>query len=210
MAFLSEAQLETALLEQLGGLGYACASDEVIGPDGKQPEREAHDEVVLKARLTAAVARLNPALPAEAQADAVRRLTQSELPNLLEENRRIHRLLTEGADVEYYAEDGTLTAGKVRLADFERPTSNDWLAVQQFTVMASRAAHRLYLVIKNHPLAGQQTHRVCSVSMVPAPESAPADTASGALCPAARECHGMSATALQVTPRLEAELRCWP
>ncbi|MEZ5737997.1 MAG: hypothetical protein R3E68_00130 [Burkholderiaceae bacterium] len=40
------------------------------------------------------------------------------MPNLLEENRRIHRLLTEGADVEYYAEDGTLTAGKVRLMDF--------------------------------------------------------------------------------------------
>ncbi len=147
MAFLSEAQLETALLEQLGGLGYACASDEVIGPDGKQPEREAHDEVVLTARLTAAVARLNPALPAEAQADAVRRLTQSELPNLLEENRRIHRLLTEGADVEYYAEDGTLTAGKVRLIDFERPASNDWLAVQQFTVLAGQAMRRPDVVV---------------------------------------------------------------
>jgi hypothetical protein len=31
MAFLSEAQLETALLEQLAGLGYACASDESMG-----------------------------------------------------------------------------------------------------------------------------------------------------------------------------------
>lgn len=35
MAFLSEAQLETALLEQLAGLGYACASDHRIGPDGR-------------------------------------------------------------------------------------------------------------------------------------------------------------------------------
>jgi type I restriction enzyme, R subunit len=147
MAFLSEAQLETALLEQLAGLGFACASDEVIGPDGKQPEREAYDEVVLKARLTAAVARLNPALPPEAQADAVRRLTQSELPNLLEENRRIHHLLTEGADVEYYAEDGTLTAGKVRLIDFARPANNDWLAVQQFTVVAGQAKRRPDVVV---------------------------------------------------------------
>ncbi len=147
MAFLSEAQLETALLTQLAGLGYACASDEVIGPDGKQPERSAYDEVVLKARLTAAVARLNPALPPEAQADAVRRLTQSELPKLLEENRRIHRLLTEGADVEYYAEDGTLTARKVRLIDFERPANNDWLAVQQFTVVAGQAKRRPDVVV---------------------------------------------------------------
>jgi type I restriction enzyme R subunit len=155
MAFLSEAQLETALLEQLASLGYACASDDLIGPDGKQPERSAYDEVVLKARLSAAVARLNPALPAEAQADAMRRLTQSELPNLLEENRRIHRLLTEGADVEYYAEDGTLTAGKVRLIDFERPVNNDWLAVQQFTVVAGQARRRpdVVLFVNGLPLA---------------------------------------------------------
>ncbi|MEZ5660428.1 MAG: type I restriction endonuclease subunit R [Burkholderiaceae bacterium] len=147
MAFLSEAQLETALLEQLAELGFIGASDDIIGPDGKQPEREAYDEVVLKARLCAAVARLNPTLPPEALADAVRPLTQSELPNLLEENRRIHRLLIEGADVEYYAEDGTLAAGKVRLIDFERPDNNDWLAVQQFTVVAGQFKRRPDVVV---------------------------------------------------------------
>ena len=117
MAFLSEAQLETALLEQMVTLGYACASDEFIGPDGKQPEREAYDEVVLKKRFEDAVARLNPGLPLEARQDAIRKVMQSELPSLLEENRRLHKLMTEGVDVEYYAEDGTLTAGKVRLID---------------------------------------------------------------------------------------------
>lgn len=147
MAFLSEALLESALLEQLATLGYACASDDVIGPDGKHPERDAYDEVVLKARLVAPVARLNPLLPPEAQADAIRRLTQSELPHLLGENRRIHRLLTEGADVEYYADDGSLTAGKVRLIDFEQPANNDWLAVQQFTVVAGQAKRRPDVVV---------------------------------------------------------------
>ena len=147
MAFLSEAQLETALLAQLAGLGYACVSDDLIGPDSKQPERDAYDEVVLKARLTIAVARLNPTLPREPQADAIRRLIQSELPSLLEENRRLHRLLTEGADVEYYADDGTLTAGKVRLLDFDQPANNDWLAVQQFVVVAGQVKRRPDVVI---------------------------------------------------------------
>ena len=147
MAFLSEAQLEAALLAQLAGLGYACASDDLIGPDGKQPERDAYDEVVLKARLTAAVARLNPTLPREPQADAIRRLIQSELPSLVEENRRLHRLLAEGADVEYYADDGTLTAGKVRLIDFDHPANNDWLAVQQFVVVAGQVKRRPDVVI---------------------------------------------------------------
>jgi len=155
MAFLSEAQLETALLERLAGLGFACASDEIIGPDSKHPEREAYDEVVLKDRLETAIARLNPNFPAEARADAVRRLTQSELPNLLEENRRIHRLLTDGADVEYYAEDGVLTAGKIQLLDFECPERNDWLAVQQFTVVAGHYKRRpdVVVFINGLPLA---------------------------------------------------------
>lgn len=155
MAFLSEAQLETALLEQLAGLGFACTSDEVTGPDGSQPERDAYDEVVLKGRLSDAVARLNPTLPPEAQADAIRRLTQSELPNLLEENRRIHRLLTDGAEVEYYGADGVLTAGSVRLIDFEQPANNDWLAVQQFTVVAGQAKRRpdVVLFVNGLPLA---------------------------------------------------------
>lgn len=147
MAFLSEAQLEAALLDQLSGLGYACIADELIGPDGKQPERQAYDDAVLHARLQQALARLNPTLPAEAQADALRRVTQSELPNLLEENRRLHRLLTEGVDVEFYAGDGTLTAGKAQLIDFVDPGRNDWLAVQQFVVVAGAQRRRADVVL---------------------------------------------------------------
>jgi type I restriction enzyme R subunit len=147
MAFLSEAQLESELLVQLASLGYATASDELIGPDGANPERTAYDEVVLSNRLHAAVARLNPTLPEEARTEAIRRLTQSELPNLLEENRRIHRLLTEGADVEYDGEDGVLTAGKLRLIDFETPANNDWLAVQQLVVVAGQMRRRPDVVV---------------------------------------------------------------
>ena len=147
MAFLSEAVVEQALLEQLRGLGYAIASDELIGPDGKQPERESHDEVVLTKRFEDAVSRLNPGLPLEARLDAIRKVTQSELPALLEENRRIHRLLTEGVDVEYYGADGVLTAGKVALIDFEHPEQNDWLAVSQFVVINGQSNRRPDVVV---------------------------------------------------------------
>ncbi len=147
MAFLSEAAVELALLEQLRGLGYSIEREEDIGPDGHRPERESHDEVVLKKRFEAAVARLNPGLPLEARQDAVRRVMQSELPSLLEENRRIHKLITEGVDVEYYANDGTLTAGKVALIDFERPEQNDWLAVSQFVVINGQNNRRPDVVV---------------------------------------------------------------
>ncbi len=147
MAFLSEAAVELALLEQLRGLGYSIEREEDIGPDGHRPERESHDEVVLKKRFEDAVARLNPAFPLEAHQDAVRRVMQSDFPSLLEENRRIHKLMTEGVDVEFYANDGTLTVGKVALIDFEHPEQNDWLAVSQFVVINGQNNRRPDMVV---------------------------------------------------------------
>ena len=147
MAFLTEAAVEQALLEQLRALGYSIEREEDIGPDGHRPARESHDEVVLKKRFEDAVARLNPGLPLEARQDAIRKVTQSELPSLLEENRRLHKLMTEGVDVEYYAMDGTLTAGKVALIDFENPEQNDWLAVSQFVVINGQNNRRPDVVV---------------------------------------------------------------
>lgn len=152
MAFLSEAAVEQALLDQLRALDYRIELEEDIGPDAdvsksKRPERESHDEVLLKKRLEDAVARLNPGLPLEARQDAIRKVTQSELPSLLEENRRLHRLMTEGVDVEYYAHDGTLTAGKIALIDFEHPELNDWLAVSQFVVINGQNKRRPDVVV---------------------------------------------------------------
>lgn len=147
MAFLSEAAVEQALLDQLRALDYSIEHEEDIGPDGHRPERESHDEVVLKTRFEDAVARLNPGLPLEARLDAVRRVMQAELPSLLEENRRLHKLMTEGVDVEYYADDGTLTAGKVVVIDFEHPELNDWLAVSQFVVINGQNNRRPDVVV---------------------------------------------------------------
>jgi type I restriction enzyme, R subunit len=153
MAFLSEAALEQALLDQLRTLHYRIEREEIIGPDGQSPERDSHHEVVLQKRLTAAVERFNPSLPLEARQDAIRQVMQSELPSLLEENRRIHKLITEGVDVEYYAHDGTLTAGKVWLIDFEYPAKNDWLAVSQFVVIAGQHNRRPDVILFVNGLA---------------------------------------------------------
>jgi len=147
MAFIDESEIEAALLEQLASLGYARATDDEIGPDGKKPERAANDDVVLQARLRAAVVRLNPQLPEEARDDAIRKVTQSELPSLVEENRRVHRLLTEGVDVEYYADDGTLAFANVRFLDLERLDANDWLVVSQMTVVSGQHQRRPDVVV---------------------------------------------------------------
>ena len=135
MAFISEADVEAALLDQLEGLGYTRLPDGIAGPDGSAPERASYSDVVLMDRLKRAVDRLNPDIPSEARQDALKKIIADETPSLIEENRRIHRALVEGVDVEFYVEDGTIRGDKVRLIDFGDPSANDWLAVDQFTVI---------------------------------------------------------------------------
>jgi type I restriction enzyme R subunit len=91
---ITEDTVEQAALSIFADLGYAYASAGQIAPDGTAPERTAYSDVVLFDRLSAAVERLNPDVPAEACAEAIKQLFISETPSLIEENRRIHRLLT--------------------------------------------------------------------------------------------------------------------
>ena len=147
MAFLSEAQLELVVLHQLGALGYVLATDAEIGPDGRTPERDAYADVILSRRLTRAIERLNPTIPAEAREDALRKVMATEMPSLVAENRRLHRLMVEGVDVEYYAEDGTIRGDKVRLVDFEDLDANDWLTSGQFAVVDGRVNRRPDIVV---------------------------------------------------------------
>jgi len=147
MAFLTEADLEAALIAELAALGYQTTTEAEIGPDGTAPEREAFGDALLLGRLQAAIDRLNPNIPPEARADALRQVVATVAPSLIEENRRLHGLITEGVKVEFYVEDGTLRGGRVWLIDFEQPERNDWLAVQQFTLIEAGHQRRADVVL---------------------------------------------------------------
>jgi type I restriction enzyme, R subunit len=147
MAYLSEAAVEELVLNELRDLGYAVAQDAEIGPDGKASERESYADVLLTRRLAAAIEKLNPSIPAVVQRDALRMIRATESPTLVEENRRIHKMMVEGVDVEYYDADGTIRGDKVRLIDFENPAANDWLAANQFTVIEGRSNRRADVVV---------------------------------------------------------------
>ncbi len=147
MPFISEDDIEQALIGQFKDLGYAFIAEEVAGPDGSAPEREAYADTILSARLEAAIARLNPHIPAEAREDAFKKVIASASNNLLEENRRLHRALIEGVKVEFYAEDGTIRGDSVRLIDFDNPQANDWLVLNQFTVIENGINRRPDVVV---------------------------------------------------------------
>jgi type I restriction enzyme R subunit len=144
---IAESHVEEAALAWLSELGYEVANGLVIGPDGSAPERASYGDVFLADRLKAAIAWLNPHLDAETREDVFRKLLQSETPSVMEENRRLHRFIVEGVPVEMTRADGTIGGDSARLIDFETPDANDWLAVNQFTVIENKANRRPDIVV---------------------------------------------------------------
>ncbi|MBI1209739.1 MAG: HsdR family type I site-specific deoxyribonuclease [Azospirillum sp.] len=142
MVRLAESDVEEAALAWLGELGYATAGGLEIGPDGSAPERVSYGDVCLNERLKAAITRLNPHLKADTRDEVFRRLIATETPSLVEENRRLHRFLIEGVPVEVTRPDGSIGGESARLIDFDNPDANDWLAVNQFTVIEPSADRR--------------------------------------------------------------------
>lgn len=152
-AKFTESTVEEAVLEWAEGLQYGVLHGPVIAPGEIAGERAAYDEVVLIGRLRDAVKRLNPKVPDEAREDALRRVLRTDTPNLHENNRRFHRMLVDGIDVEF-KRDGDTVHDKVWLVDFAIPDNNDWLAVNQFSITEGKHTRRpdVILFVNGLPL----------------------------------------------------------
>ncbi len=131
----AESDLEEALLAWLRALGWGYVAGPVLSPGGGAPERRSYSDVLLIDRLRAALTKLNPKLPAEAIDDAVRKVTVLPGRTTLTMNHAFHRLLTDGVPVEYTGEGGRVIGDRARLVDCDVPSNNDFLAVNQLTVI---------------------------------------------------------------------------
>src|SRR4030065_2020576 len=97
---ITESTVEEAALSWLGELGYAVLPGPEIAPGELFAERGSYQEVILHRRLRDALARLNPAVPADAVEDAFRRVSRVDSPSLVQGNRIFHRMLVGGVVVE--------------------------------------------------------------------------------------------------------------
>jgi type I restriction enzyme R subunit len=151
----SESVVEQATLAWLESTGWSAKNGAEIAPGEAATERDDYGQVMLEQRLRDALARLNPALPAEALEDAFRKLTRTDAPSLVEHNRAVHRMLVDGVTVEYRRTDGSIAGAQARVIDFDRPAGNDWLAVNQFTVAEGQHTRRpdVVLFVNGLPLA---------------------------------------------------------
>jgi type I restriction enzyme R subunit len=143
----NESIVEEAALAWLESLGWRIVHGPDIAPDTPGAERGHYGEVVLGQRLRGALVRLNPGLSADALEDAFRKLTRTEHQTLVVQNHRFHRFLVDGVAVEYQREDGSIGGAQVRVLDFDDLNNNDWLAVNQFTVVENRNNRRPDVVL---------------------------------------------------------------
>jgi len=149
---ITENEIEEIALSYLQGLGYTYQLGTVISPDGEHPERQ-YNEVVLVTRLRDAIDKLNPNISQDAKEDALKKVLRTDSPNALINNENFHRYLTDGVDVEMRTESG-IRGEKIYIVDFENPENNEFLAVNQFTVIEGNQNKRpdIILFVNGLPL----------------------------------------------------------
>ena len=143
---LAESDIEEFALELLGKRGYRWLYGPEIAPDGAAPARASFGEVILTDRLRAALTRINPSIPPDAREAALKQLVNLHAPDLVAGNETFHRLLTENVKVNY-RKDGDVRGDYVQVIDFDHPEKNEFLAVNQFTVIEGRANKRPDIVL---------------------------------------------------------------
>jgi type I restriction enzyme R subunit len=152
MNSISENEIEEIALGYLQKLGYSYLLGTVISPDGEHPERQ-YNEVVLVTRLRDAIDKLNPNISQDAKEDALKKVLRTESPNALINNENFHRYLTDGVDVEMRTDSG-IRGEKIYIVDFQNPENNEFLAVNQFTVVEGNQNKRpdIILFVNGLPL----------------------------------------------------------
>ncbi len=150
---MTEDKLEQEMLTWLAEIGYTHVYGPSIACDGERPERSSYQDILLIERLRNAINKLNPNIPEPARDDALQQVRDLNTPILLSANRRLHHFLVNGAPVEYQ-KDSETRGDFVRLIDFETPSNNEWLAVNQFSIKGEKHTRRpdILLFINGLPL----------------------------------------------------------
>ncbi|MEW6510847.1 MAG: type I restriction endonuclease subunit R [Bacteroidota bacterium] len=146
MPEITENQIEELSIQGLRALSWHYLPGLAIAPEATKSERETFEQVLLLGRLRHAIARLNPAIPEEARDQGLNAIQRLTSPQLISNNELFHRYLTDGVPVQY--RDGSSERGdSVWLIDFANPDNNDFLVVNQFTVVEKNQNKRADVVL---------------------------------------------------------------
>ncbi len=142
---MTEDQIEQLTLETLRQMEWEVLNGADIGPDGSA--ERAYRDIVLNNRLAGALIRINPQIPGHILDEAYKKITRNDKPTLLENNHEFHKLLVEGVPVEYRTERGDTKHDIVRVIDFDEPQNNEFVAVNQLTIVQGECNRRPDIVL---------------------------------------------------------------
>ena len=153
MIKITESAIELLAIQRLESLGYHFLYGSDIAPDGHSPERDSFEQVLLLNRLKIAVRKINSGIPTDAQNEAIKEIQRIASPELLANNETFHRLLTEGIPVTKRVQ-GDDRGDRVWLIDFKNPQNNEFLVVNQFTIVENHQNKRpdILLFVNGIPL----------------------------------------------------------
>ncbi len=149
MTRLTEASIEDWVIETLRKQGFAYIHGPDIAPDSEADvpfKRASFSDVLLTPVLAEAVQRINPKLGADQCQDALNQVERIASPDLIANNEKFHRLLTEGVTVTRQ-EKGQERGELAMLIDFQDPDNNTFHVINQFTIVENNVNKRPDVVL---------------------------------------------------------------
>ena len=146
MPTLTEFKIEEFSIGLLQSEGYRYLYGPDIAPDGPDAQRASFEDVVLINSLRESVYKINHTLPKDVCDEAINQVLRIASPDLLANNETFHRMMTEGISVSVH-KDGAERGELVWLVDFENPYNNDFVAINQFTVIENAHNKRPDIVL---------------------------------------------------------------
>ena len=152
---ITEDHIEEEALRMLKeeGYEYIYAPDIAPASEGGNGERKSYKDIVLVDRLRNALEKINPKIPKEAIEEAVKKVIRTDSQNQVIDNQSLHSYLVNGVHVSY-REKGEIKHKPVFLIDSENIKNNEFLAVNQFTIIEENYNRRpdILLFVNGLPL----------------------------------------------------------
>ena len=150
---INEDKIEFFAIEVLQSMGWEYVHGLAIAPGAEQAERESFEQIILMERLRKAVGILNPSIPHDVQEQAVQKVVRIYSPEMLHNNETFHQLLVEKVKIPYQ-QDGFERSYEVALIDFENTFNNEFLCVNQYTIVEKNQNKRpdILLFVNGLPL----------------------------------------------------------
>lgn len=151
---ITEDQLEQLCLSWFEEIGYDYVCGYDIAPDASAPERSDFRQLILTGRLLTQLQIINPHIPVATLEQVILQIAKPETPILIKNNKQFHQYLQEGVKVDFKL-NGEDKTDYVQLVDFSNTHNNQFLVVNQFSILGSKSHRRpdIIVFINGLPLA---------------------------------------------------------